>query len=122
MSVINIVPFIDEDRKTGRHTEGARLMAALYNRAKPIGIPDLTIEEALGIIEERAAQFGGKSLIFPSVRGVQIWLNLESSWYTPARFDAKHGDGAAEQTIRSLLPRYMQTPHDALYGRTPLGD
>ena len=82
----------------------SEVLAALYNRAKPLGLgilhftPDnMSVEEAESVIAER-----GGDLYFDYHNGRVMKVDLSKESLYAVNYDRDNGEGAAQQVIDSL--------------------
>ncbi len=99
----------------------AEVLAALYNKAKPLGLgflqatsQNMTKEEAQTLISNQ-----GGNLYFDYVKGRPLKVDLSSDKISPNLYDRDQGQGAAETAINSLksghiIPSEQIKPQTAL--------
>lgn len=82
----------------------AKVLAALYNKARPQGLgllqftpQDMTEDEAKKIIEAN-----GNNLYFDYLNGRVIKVDLSQDEFDPWGYDRDNGQGSAQKVIGSL--------------------
>jgi hypothetical protein len=82
----------------------AKLLASLYNRARPQGMgflqydpKDMTIEEAQKIIDELT--MNGYRLYFDYLKGRVMKVNLSKDMLDPSLYDRDNGPGSAFEAV-----------------------
>jgi len=93
----------------------AKLLAALYNRARPQGLgflhfspQDMTVEEARKQLEEgydhrkQFGEFGSKPMFFDYLNGRVMKVNLNGDKMDTWGYNRDNGEGVAEKIITSL--------------------
>lgn len=83
----------------------AEVLAALYNRARPLGLGHLQYEPS-DMTKEQAAKLLESSTYFDYVKGRVMKINLKSDdQFSPSLYDRDNGTGAAESVIKELRKR-----------------
>lgn len=79
----------------------ARLLAALYNNSKPLGLGFLhyTPEH---MTEEQAAELLQNQTYFDYLKGRVMKVDLSGDELYPGGYDMDNGDGACEKILRSI--------------------
>lgn len=81
----------------------ARLLAALYNNAKPLGMgflharPNMTEDDAAELLRGRERPY------FDYLYGRPLKVEINGSTLNPRLYDRDWGDGAAERIVNKLL-------------------
>lgn len=100
----------------------AAVLAALYNRARPMGmgfmhfIPgDMTLEEArkfLTVGDDGTQMFkgSGRPFYFDYLMGRCLKVDLNGDELDPCGYDRDYGEGAAEKVIAALRKVYGDLP------------
>lgn len=85
----------------------AAVLAALYNRARPVGMgwlhyspADMTLEQARALLAESVPGFW----YFDYIWGRCLKIDLTGDTLNPRPFDREYGDGAAEEIIKGIRP------------------
>lgn len=85
----------------------ARVLKALYDNARPLGMGFLQATEGLMSEEDAVklveAQAGRRGLYFDYVGGRPLKVDLSGDEFDPCLYDRDQGHGAAARAIASLL-------------------
>lgn len=88
----------------------ADVLAALYNRAQPLGMgfleydpKPMSAEEAQAIINERTAVYSlTQALYFDYLKGRVMKVDLSGDEFGPSLYDRDNGEGAAASVVDEL--------------------
>jgi hypothetical protein len=107
--VTDRVNFVDAGRINIQRMNKQFVFAALYNRARPLGLGflefvpgDITPEEAGKIMGERI-------LYFDYVKGRVMKVDLTKDDFCPYLYDRDNGEGAAAEAVASAREAWYQS-------------